>query len=338
MGRRLDKILEDIMDGDEPKNTATEPAEDKGGETPPAGDDNGEPEGDDGEPPDPKPKEEPEDNGGEPPAGDDGPEEPPAPKKDIPPDPMKRAEFAFRRQLSKQKEKHEKELKERDERYAELEKKLASLEKKMEPKEPVKTRKDFDNDDDYIDYITDQRVRAALADYEGKNAQKEAERQEQERKVAAEQAELRERQEAWLNNVKEAFGGDKERSDKFLDRVAYANGHGFGQVLDGCPVAADYLINDPMGPLVFEKLLNDRATFEQVFDPRRTNPLAVYHELRVVEDTIRREAAGAAAQAPSPAVPKMGRPGRQAGGSSLASSDMFDDPKALRKWMREHRG
>lgn len=345
MGRRLDKILEDIAGEDQPKGAAPEPPEDKGTDTPPAGSEEP-PAGDEGggEPPAPQPKEEPDEGGGEPPAdgdatGDGVPE--PKPKGDIPPDPVKRAEFAFRRQLSKQKEKHEKELADRDAKLAAMQKQIDEMKKAMAPKEPVKTRTDFDNDDDYINYLTDMRVKAALADFEGKNAQKEAERQENERKAAAEQAELRERQEAWLGNVKEAFGGDKERSDKFLERVAYANGHGLGQVLDNCPVAADYLINDPMGPLVFEKLLNDRATFEQVFDPRRTNPMAVYHELRVVEDEIRRAAAGgAAAPAPAPAsaVPKMGRPGRQAGGASLASSDMFDDPKALRKWLREHRG
>ena len=337
MGRRLDKILEDIAGEEETTKTATPPAEEPKDKAPEPPEET--PDDDDNTPlaEEPKGADRPEDNP-HPPANED---EPPAPpKKEIPDDPMKRAEFSFKRQLSKQKEKHEKELADRDAKLAEMQKKLEEFEKKLAPKEPTKTRKDFDNDDDYIDYITDQRVKAALRERDEANAKKDAERQEQERKAAAEQAELREKQKAWLGNVKEAFGGDKERSDKFLEKVAYANGHGFGQVLDSCPVAADYLINDPMGPLVFEKILSDRATFEQVFDPRRSSPLAVYHELRAVEDSIRKAAEEQPAQTKGQpgVVPKIGRPGKQAGGVNLAGSDMFDDPKVLRKWLREHRG
>ena len=337
---RLDKILEDIAnDGGEKEKTTPQPE--------PAVE---EPEKDD-VPPDDEPERRDEPPKDEPPkaaqpAGDEpNPEgqphdEPPKDKKDIPDDPMKRAEFSFKRQLGKQKDKYEKELAEKDKKLAEFEKKLADIEKKMAPKDPVKGRDDFENDDDYIKYLTDMKVKAILAERDEAEAKKQAERDEEARKKEAEQAELRAKQEEWIGHVHEAFGGDKARSDKFLEKVAYANGHGLGQVLDNCPVAADYLINDPMGPLVFEKILTDRPTFERVFDPRRTSPLAVYHELRVVEDSIKAELqapGGQPAQPKANVVPAMGRPGKQAGSSSLASTDMFDDPKALRKWMREHR-
>lgn len=337
---RLDKILDDIAnDGGEKEKATTQPE--------PAVE---EPEKDD-VPPDDEPERREEPPKEEPPkaaqpAGDEpNPEgqthdEPPKEKKDIPDDPMKRAEFSFKRQLGKQKDKYEKELAEKDKKLAEFEKKLADIEKKMAPKDPVKGRDDFENDDDYIKYLTDMKVKAILAERDEAEAKKQAEREEEARKKEAEQAELREKQEEWIGHVHEAFGGDKARSDRFLEKVAYANGHGLGQVLDNCPVAADYLINDPMGPLVFEKILTDRPTFERVFDPRRTSPLAVYHELRVVEDSIKAEQqapGGQPAQPKANVVPAMGRPGKQAGSSSLANTDMFDDPKALRKWMREHR-
>lgn len=334
---RLDKILDDIAnDGGEKEKTTpqTEPAveEQVKDDVPP----DDEPEPHDEPPKEEPPKETPKDT---PP--DDGPhDEPPKEKKDIPDDPMKRAEFSFKRQLGKQKDKYEKELAEKDKKLAEFEKKLADIEKKMATKDPVKGRDDFENDDDYIKYLTDMKVKAILAERDEAEAKKQAERDEEARKKEVEQAELRAKQEEWIGHVHEAFGGDKARSDKFLEKVAYANGHGLGQVLDNCPVAADYLINDPMGPLVFEKILTDRPTFERVFDPRRTSPLAVYHELRVVEDSIKAEQqapGGQPAQPKANVVPAMGRPGKQAGSSSLASTDMFDDPKALRKWMREHR-
>ena len=42
------------------------------------------------------------------------------------------------------------------------------------------------------------------------------------------------------------------------------------------------------------------------------------------------------AEPPKP-VPHLGRPGRQAGGSSIVSTDMFSDPRAVKQWLREHR-
>lgn len=336
MGRRLDKIFDEVLEEGEEKEPpkAEEPPQDTPpAEEPPAGE----------EPPQDTPPAEEPPPAGEPPKG----EEPPKKEKDIPEDPMKRAEFSFKRQLSKQKEKHEKELAARDEKLAALEKKLAELEKRQTTvAEPKKTRDDFDNDEDYIDYLTDLRVRAALATRDEELAKKEAERLEAEQKKAKEQEELLERQEEWYGHVQESFGGDKARSDKFLERVAYANKHGLGQILDSCPVASDYLLNDPMGPVVFEKLLNDRASFEQVFNPRRTSPMAIYYELRKVEAAITEAAAQPPAGGNPPpqnpagrpnVVPPMGRPGKQAGGGALTNTDMFDDPKALRKWLREHR-
>lgn len=335
MGRRLDKILEDIAGDDENKDTKApeQPAEP---ETAPAEEPQEE------EPEEPPKGAEPEKNADEPPAADpeDG-GQPPAPKKDIPEDPVKRAEFAFKRQLSKQKEKHAAELKERDEKYEAVMKELAELKKQVAPKKEPLRREQFEDDEEFIRALQAEAIAGERAKWDEEAAKKEAERLEKERAAQAEQEELREKQQAWLNNVQEAFAGDKTRSHNFLEKVAYANAHGFGQVLDECPVAADYLINDPNGPLVFEKILTDRATFERVFDTRRTSPLAVYHELRRVEDEVRAAAAqqqpaGQGAPAGGQAVPKLGRPGRQAGGAGVAGSDMFDDPKALRRWLREH--
>lgn len=342
MGRRLDKILDDIAGDDENKETKVNPApEDSGqgaGDPAPAGDDAD----------DTPPAADPDEGKGKPAGGEDEPPaadpedggQPPAPKKDIPEDPIKRAEFSFKRQLSKQKEKHAAELKERDEKYEAVMKELAELKKQVAPKKEPLRREQFEDDEEFIRALQAEAIAGERAKWDEEAAKKEAERLEKERAAQAEQAELRERQEAWLNNVQEAFAGDKTRSHNFLEKVAYANAHGFGQVLDECPVAADYLINDPNGPLVFEKILTDRATFERVFDTRRTSPLAVYHELRRVEDEVRAAAAqqpaGQGAPAGGQAVPKLGRPGRQAGGASVAGSDMFDNPKALRRWLREH--
>ena len=81
------------------------------------------------------------------------------PKKEhepIPDDPMKRAEFSFRRQLAKKDEKYaklEKELSERDEKYAKLEKEFAEFREQMKPKEAPMTRDKFPEDEDYLKYL-----------------------------------------------------------------------------------------------------------------------------------------------------------------------------------------
>ena len=320
MGRKLDKLMEDMqaeLDG-EKETVSTE--ESVPTETPTETQPEPEPD------PEPTPEPEPEQV-----ASDDKPEH-----RDIPDDPVKRAEFSFRRQLAKKDEKHAKELAERDNKYAELEKKFAELEKKLTPVPPTKTREDFDNDEDFIDYLSEQKVNSVLAKRDEDAAAKEAERKKEEEAKAAEQRDLEQKQQDWLDNVDQAFGGDKERSQKFFDRIAFCNKQGLGEVLDSCPVAADYLVNDPMGPVVFEKLVNDKATFERIFNPRRLNPLAIYHELRSVEDEIVSASRAPQVEQPKP-VPHLGRPGRQAGGSSIVSTDMFSDPRAVKQWLREHR-
>ena len=327
MGRKLDKVMADMQaelnDGTE--TTVTETVEtpvEPSSEQEPAAE------------PDPEPAQEPEQES-EPVEGDDKPDDKQS-HRDIPDDPVKRAEFSFRRQLAKKDEKHAKELADRDAKYAELEKKFAELEKKVTPKEPDKTRDDFSNDEDFLQYLSDKRFDERMAKYNEEQAAKEAERKKEEEAKAAEQEELARRQQEWLDNVNQAFNGDKERSTKFFDRVAFCRKQGLDEVLDGCPVAADYLINDPMGPLVFEKMVNDKATFERIFNPRRLNPMAIYHELRSVEDEITRANAAPAAEPPKP-VPHLGRPGRQSGGSSIMSTDMFSDNRSVKQWLREHR-
>lgn len=254
MGRKLDKLMQDMqaeLDGEKETTVSTE--ESVQTETPTETQTEPEPE--------PKPEPEPEPNKVEETSEQPEQTEQKTEHRDIPDDPVKRAEFSFRRQLAKKDEKHAKELAERDNKYAELEKKFNELEKKLTPVPPTKTRGDFDNDEDFIDYLSEQKVNSLLAKRDEEAAAKEAEIKKQQEAKAEEDRELAQKQQDWLDNVDQAFGGDKERSQKFFDRIAYCNKQGLGEVLDSCPVAADYLVNDPMGPVVFEKLINDKATF-----------------------------------------------------------------------------
>lgn len=258
----------------------------------------------------------------------------PKPARQIPDDKFERAEFSFRRQLGRTKEKYEKELKDRDEKYEKLLKEVEELKKSATPKKELR-RDQFDNDEDFIKALQEEAVRKAFAERDEADAKKAAEQAEAEKQRKAEEEQIREQQERWLGNVDRAFNGDAARRDAFIKKVQYANSKGMGGLLDACPVAADYLMNNPAGPVVFEKVLNDRATFERVFNESMTSPLDIYYELRQVEGELRNAASPSPAPAPAPKMPHLGKPGKQAG--SGQAPNIWDDDKAFKAFMRSRR-
>lgn len=249
-------------------------------------------------------------------------------------DPLSRAEFSFRRKLDKMNQKHAAELAERDRKYEEMKKEFEELKKTVAPKDPVKGRKDFETDDEYIDYLTQRRVEAIMAERDGKDAERRAKEEEAARKQKEAEAELAEQQQKWLSHVDRAFGEDKARAQKFLAKIQYANRNGLGEILDACPVASDFLMNNPNGPKVFERMLEDSATFRRVFG-EGSSPLDIYYELRNVERELSGQAAptgGAPAQQRKPAMPNIGKPGKQAGGGT--KPDIFSDKDAMLAFIR----
>ena len=261
--------------------------------------------------------------------------EEPKPKKEIPDDPMKRAEYSFRRQLDKNNKKHADELAARDKENAELKARLAEIEKKLDPQNAPKTRKDFESDDDYIDYLTQRRVNAILAERDAE-AKKKADADEESRRKQKEiDEEASEQQRVWMDNVHAAFN-DEKREQEFYAKVQYCSQRGLGQILDECPAAADFLMNHPHGPRVMEKVLNDQQTFRDVFGDgsRRVSQLDVYYALRRVDERMDdAPAAPATPAAPTkPTMPHLGKPGKQAGAG--VKPDIYSDPDEMRAFVR----
>ena len=259
----------------------------------------------------------------------------PKPKKEIPDDPMKRAEYSFRRQLDKNNKKHADELAARDKENAELKARLAEIEKKLDPQNAPKTRKDFESDDDYIDYLTQRRVNAILAERDAEAKKKADAGEEAKRKQKEADDEAFAQQRVWMENVHAAFN-DEKREQEFYAKVQYCSQRGLGQILDECPAAADFLMNHPHGPRVMEKVLNDQQTFRDVFGDgsRRVSQLDVYYALRRVDERMDdAPAAPAAPAAPTkPTMPHLGKPGKQAGGG--VKPDIYSDPDEMRAFVR----
>ena len=272
-----------------------------------------------------QPEEKPEDKG----------EPEPKPKKEIPDDPMKRAEYSFRRQLDKNNKKHADELAARDKENAELKARLAEIEKKLDPNNVPKTRDQFPNDDEFIDYLTQRKVDAILAKRDAEAKKKADADAETRRKQKEADDEAFAQQRVWMDNVHAAFN-DEKREQEFYAKVQYSSQRGLGQILDECPAAADFLMNHPHGPRVMEKVLNDQQTFRDVFGDgsRRVSQLDVYYALRRVDERMDdAPAAPATPAAPTkPTMPHLGKPGKQAGGG--VKPDIFSDPDEMRTFVR----
>lgn len=329
MGMKVDALVEELKAeqnaGNPPQETKpTETPQPTETETPPAENDEPKPSGN---PPQDTP---PDDDGN----GGNG-DEPPKGKPSGEDDPLSRAEFSFRRKLEKANRRHEADLAERDKKYNELLAQFEELKKTVAPKDTPKTRGDFANDEEYIDYLTELRVKKILADRDGKEAERRAKEAEEQKTAKAQEAELVEAQQRWLGHVDKCFAGDDDRKNKFLTKIQYAVKNGFGEILDNCPPASDFLMNHPNGPKVFEKLLNEKETFLRVFS-ENASPLDIYYELRSIERELNAQPPqGAGAQSPAPkpqTMPKLGKPGKQAGAGT--KPDIFSDHDAMVSFIR----
>lgn len=222
-----------------------------------------------------------------------------------------KAAFAFRRQMAKRESKFEEALKSRDSEIENLKKAISEL---QAPKEK-KTRKDFENDDGYIDYLASQRVDAKWAEKEAQAAEEKAKADRE----AAEQQEYQARTQESINNfrtaVKETFT-DEAQETAFKANVAKAYRSGFAELLDAVPPAKSFLLeNGTTGVRVLDKILSDREAFGRVFKPNQ-DPVSMLIELHAIAHEVNQPKAPAVQVTET--VPKktaIGRPGQGQGGA-----------------------
>lgn len=268
-----------------------------------------------------------------PPASEDNPATPPNPGEP----PVSPSEHAFRRQLNKQRQKYEDQIRSLTEGFSKQIEDLQGQISGLKPKEPEKTRGDFETDDEYIDYLTKKRVDAILAERDA-SAKKAADEEAAKKKEQDDAyAEVQERRNAFNANVDEAFGHDQARRVNFNKRLAYCMERGLGEILDKVPIAANFLMNHPRGPLVFEKILSDKNAFSRAFNERVLDPMDIYYELRQIDKELAAEAAPGGNPPANPVnrTPHMGRPGRQ-GGNDAGEPDIFTSRDAMLQYLRSH--
>lgn len=278
------------------------------------------------------------------PATEDKPPVEQPPKKDDVAEELENTNSVIRNRLKKQAESYEQKLANND---AEWKKKFEEFKSQFEQKKPeVKTRNDFQTDEEYVAYLTRQQIDADRTEQE--KIRKEQEAKDAEAKAAQDKVEqeVRDRQERFVNNVNYCFDMPEQKAE-FMGKVKTYLGKGLGDLLDSCPIASDYLLTSPRGPKVLDRILTDVNAFRRVFDPRGISPMDQYYELRELEREIYGKPAPAAEQPPVETqapeekkpepkqVPKYGKPGAQGGGRS---ADVYTDPKARRDEVRRLMG
>ena len=269
-------------------------------------------------------------------------EEEPKPAEDKPAEPQpkpdlskltkeEKANHAFQRQLAKAKEKHKAELDaQREELRKEFQSQIDEIKKSVAKEEPVKTRADFDTDDEFIDYLTQRGVDKRMAQIDADNAKAKAEA-DAKAKAEAEAAEQRKQMADYFNtNARNAFG---DGYAEFEQRVQKGVANGLADVLDEAPAVRDYIFSNPNGPAVLNEMLVNKDSFIRVMS-LATNPMdAVIECHELAKELSSRKAEPA--PAPTPKMPSLGKPG--AGGSTRTAPDMYHDDASLIDFVRRHR-
>ena len=234
--------------------------------------------------------------------------------------PQEKAQYAFNRQLAKQKQKYADDVATIREEFR---KELDEIKKGMahKPEDKPKGRLDFGSDDEYIDYLTERRVNAIMAQRDAESAKKAEEQAEKDREAE----EIRKNNEA----MSEVFNGhvgeyfkdrDPKEYETFKGKVNLALKNGLGEFLDNAPSVKDFIFTMPDGVAVLNEMLTDRNTFIRVMQAS-VNPMACTVEMMNVAQQARQRAAqqqqqqamDLQQQQQPQGMPHIGKPGARQG-------------------------
>ena len=169
---------------------------------------------------------------------------------------LEKAQYSFKRQLAKQRSKHEHEI---ANLRAEFDKRLAEeIDKVKNPaKYAPKTRKDFEYDDDYVKYLASEQVNAAI---EAKIAEY-TKQQEEEQRQAQVDAEYR----TMLDNSVKSIYNTPESEAEWRAKVGKGMKAGLGSLIDSDQDLSNYIIFSPIGPKIMYELATNKKAVQDIF-------------------------------------------------------------------------
>ena len=231
--------------------------------------------------------------------------------------------YSFKRQLAKQRSKHEQEI---ANLRAEFDKRLAEeIDKVKNPaKYAPKTRKDFEYDDDYVKYLANEQVNAAL---EAKIAEYQKQQEEEQR-----QAQVDEEYRNMLDKTVKSIYNTPEAEADWRAKVNEGMKAGLGSLIDGDQDLSNYIIFSPVGPKIMYELATNKKTVQDIFTigmtpDGRAIPRSPGDRMRKMEELaerLSRTDINTNRTNVQPVKP-IGKPGI----NKEVKKDIFSDPKAL---------
>ena len=231
--------------------------------------------------------------------------------------------YSFKRQLAKQRSKHEQEI---ANLRAEFDKRLAEeIDKVKNPaKYAPKTRKDFEYDDDYVKYLANEQVNAAL---EAKIAEYQKQQEEEQRQAQVD-AEYRN----MLDKTVKSIYNTPEAEADWRAKVGEGMKAGLGSLIDGDQDLSNYIIFSPIGPKIMYELATNKKTVQDIFTIGMTpdghaiprSPVDRMRKMEELAERLSRTDINNNRTNVQPVKP-IGRPGI----NKEVKKDIFSDPKAL---------
>ena len=227
--------------------------------------------------------------------------------------------YSFKRQLAKQRSKYEKQI-------ADLQKQWEERFDKLEnpAKYAPKTRKDFEYDDDYVKYLANEQVNAAL---EAKIAEYQKQQEEEQR-----QAQVDEEYRNMLDKTVKSIYNTPEAEKDWRAKVNEGMKAGLGSLIDGDQDLSNYIIFSPIGPKIMYELATNKKTVQDIFTIGMTHdgraiPRSPGDRMRKMEELAERLSRTDINNTRTNVQPvkPIGRPGI----NKEVKKDIFSDPKAL---------
>ena len=227
--------------------------------------------------------------------------------------------YSFKRQLAKQRSKYEKQI-------ADLQKQWEERFDKLEnpAKYAPKTRKDFEYDDDYVKYLANEQVNAAI---EAKIAEYQKQQEEEQRQAQVD-AEYRN----MLDKTVKSIYNTPELEKDWREKVGEGMKAGLGSLIDGDQDLSNYIIFSPIGPKIMYELATNKKTVQDIFTIGMTpdgraiprSPVDRMRKMEELAERLSRTDINNTRTNVQPVKP-IGRPGI----NKEVKKDIFSDPKAL---------
>ena len=227
--------------------------------------------------------------------------------------------YSFKRQLAKQRSKYEKQLADMQKQWEERFDKLENP-----AKYAPKTRKDFEYDEDYVKYLANEHVNAAI---EAKIAEYQKQQEEEQRQAQVD-AEYRNMLD---QSVKSIYNTPEAEAD-WRAKVGEGMKAGLGAVIDSDQDLSNYIIFSPIGPKIMYELATNKKAVQDIFTigttpDGRAIPRSPGDRMRKMEELaerLSRTDINNNRTNVQPAKP-IGKPGI----NKEVKKDIFSDPKAL---------